>query len=89
MNVTLLSLECDKDMDIGIVENKLIFLSQFPVFCSNRSKYGEINSENWRETCKTKLALVLVLSNSLSISSATSRLMQQKYKLRPQADINF
>ena len=89
MNYTLLSLEGDKDMDIGIVENKLISLLQFP-FCSNRSKYGEINSENWRKICKTKLGLVLVsvIHFPFPVLYIHSTYMQQKYKLRPQTSTN-
>ena len=90
MNYTLLSLEGDKDMDIGIVENKLISLLQFP-FCSNRSKYGEINSENWRKICKTKLGLVLVsvIHFPFPVLYIHSTYMQQKYKLRPQTSTNL
>ena len=90
MKYTLLSLESDKDMDIGIVENKLISLLQFP-FCSNRSKYGEINSENWRKICKTKLGLVLVsvIHFPFPVLYIHSTYMQQKYKLRPQTSTNL
>ena len=83
MNYTLLSLEGDKDMDIGIVENKLISLLQFP-FCSNRSKYGEINSENWRKICKTKLGLVLVsvIHFPFPVLYIHSTYMQQKVQVK-------